>query len=138
MPSSRGALPLAEAIHLRVNQVGYRPSDPKIAFALSGDDLRGRKFDVRGAGDRAVVLTGEVGRNRGSYGRFPHVYELELGALNKKGTYVLAIGEAKSLPFAVARADVSEPGCCSTSRNEVHRSHSSRCSATKASSTSSG
>jgi hypothetical protein len=64
--------PVPSALNLRVNQVGYRPSDSKVALALTDRDLRGQRFEVRTqAGD--VLLSGTVGRDRGRYGRFAHV-----------------------------------------------------------------
>jgi hypothetical protein len=92
----------AEAIHLRINQVGYRPHDRKIALVLSKESLQGRKFEVRAAAGPAVVLAGEVGANRGPYGRFTYVHELDFGRLTTKGTYILVVGDAKSPPFVVA------------------------------------
>ena len=46
-----------EAVHLRVNQVGYRPRDTKIALAMTGQDLGGQTFDVRTSWGQGRVFT---------------------------------------------------------------------------------
>jgi endoglucanase len=89
-------------VHVRLNQVGYRPGDPKIAFALTNQDLATRGFEVRARAGDAVVLRGKVGRDRGRYGSFAHVYELDFTPLVAKGDYVLRVGGMDSPAFTVA------------------------------------
>jgi hypothetical protein len=90
-----------EAVHLRVNQVGYRPRDTKIALALTDRDLSGQNFEVRTSWGKGRVFTGKVGADRGRYGRFAHVYDLDFSPLATKGRYVVRIGAAQSPVFPV-------------------------------------
>lgn len=94
--------PPPASVHLRVNQVGYRPEDPKVGFALTERDLQTEGFEVRTTPGGRVVHRGTVGRDRGRHGRFAHVYELDLSPLREKGSYVLRLGASASPPFAVA------------------------------------
>ena len=90
------------SVHIRVNQVGYRPSDPKVALALTDQDLDGQGFEVRHGAGSGVALSGTVGRDRGGYGRFAHVYELDFSRLAPRGSYFIRAGEADSPGFSVA------------------------------------
>jgi membrane protein DedA with SNARE-associated domain len=89
-------------VHIRVNQVGYRPSDPKVALALADQDLEGQGFEARHGAGSGVALKGIVGRDRGAYGRFAHVYELDFSGLASKGSYFLSVGGADSPGVSVA------------------------------------
>ena len=91
-----------EAIHVRVNQVGYRPGDPKIGLALTSQDLGGQPFEVRTSWGEGRVLTGKVGADRGRYGQFAHVYELDFSALAVKGRFLVRVAGGHSPVFAVA------------------------------------
>lgn len=88
------------AIHLRVNQLGYIPQDSKWAFALTDDDLSGQTFDVVLSTD-GTVFTGNVGQDRGAYGNFDHLYELDFSSLSDPGTYHLSIGGSVSPDFTI-------------------------------------
>jgi endoglucanase len=97
-----GAMASAPApIHLRVNQVGYRPGDPKLALALTDRNLAGKAFEVTSHRGERVVHRGTVGRDRGRYARFAHLYEIALGPLSAAGTYVVRVAGVGSPPFAV-------------------------------------
>src|SRR5688572_15986230 len=94
-PSER-ALSDSPSVHIRVNQVGYRPADPKVGLALTSDDLGGKPFEVRAKAGEAVALSGRVGRDRGRYGAFAHVYELDFSPLATSGSYFVRIGKVDS------------------------------------------
>src|SRR6267378_1022495 len=92
---------LPGAVHLRVNQVGYRHGDTKVALAMTGQDLGGQAFEIRTSWGQGRVFTGKVGADRGRYGRFAHVYELDFSPLAVKGRYVVRIGGVASPVFPV-------------------------------------
>src|SRR2546428_1479904 len=98
-PERASALP--GAVYLRVNQVGYRPGDTKIALAMTGEDLGGQTFEVRTSWGAGRVFTGKVGADRGRYGQFAHVYELDFSPLAVKGRFVVRIGGVASPVFPV-------------------------------------
>jgi hypothetical protein len=85
-----------------VNQVGYRLADPKIALAQTSDDFGGRPFEVRATTGAAIAFSGKVGRDRGRYGAFAHVYELDFSPLAANGRYFVRVGNVDSPVFAVA------------------------------------
>src|SRR5258705_12633406 len=78
---------LPGAIHLRVNQVGYRPGDTKIALAMTGQDLGGQVFEVRTSWGQGKAFSGKVGADRGRYDPFTHVYALDFSPLAVQGRY---------------------------------------------------
>jgi endoglucanase len=87
-------------VFVRVNQVGYLAGDSKIALMLSDAEAAGREFVVRDAGG-AEVLSGAVGADRGAYGTFAHLYEIDFSALTASGVYRVAVGGDTSPPFAI-------------------------------------
>ncbi len=88
-------------MRLRVNQVGYRPGDTKVALAMTGQDLGGQAFEVRTSWGAGRAFTGKVGADRGRYGSFAHVYELDFSPLATSGRYVVRIGGVESPVFPV-------------------------------------
>jgi hypothetical protein len=99
--SQERASDLPGAVHLRLNQVGYRPGDTKIALALTDRDLGGQTFEVRTSWGQGRVFSGKVGSDRGRYGQFGHVYVLDFSPLAAKGRYVVRIGGVDSPVFPV-------------------------------------
>jgi endoglucanase len=96
-PSASPAAPL----YLRVNQVGFRPGDFKSALAMTDRDLGGQDFEVRTSWGQGRVFGGKVGADRGRYGRFAHVYELDFSPLSVKGRFVVRLGGVDSPVFAI-------------------------------------
>jgi len=90
----------AERAFVRVNQVGYLPDDSKIALLLSHDDADGADFVVRDERGESA-LSGTVGRDRGAYGSFAHLYEVDLSSLDTPGRYRVTVGDATSPQFAI-------------------------------------
>ncbi len=88
-------------IHLRANQLGYRPGDPKIAIAVSNDNLP-KNFSVVAPGENKIVFHGTTKMLPGeTWGQFSHHAELDFSSLKKPGKYFLDIGGAKSFPFVI-------------------------------------
>lgn len=88
---------------IRANQIGYLPSDPKIAVLSSGQPCRGA-FRVGG-------LVADIGPDEGAWGPFAHNYRLDFTALRTPGRYRIEFGETTSLPFTIgddAYRDVPE------------------------------
>ncbi|MEP7356916.1 MAG: glycoside hydrolase family 9 protein [Anaerolineales bacterium] len=93
--------PAAE-IYLRVNQAGYLPNDSKLALALTNQALDGQPFQVRAEADDQAVFNGTLGGDRGAYGAFAHLYELDFSGLAQAGAYWLSVGAAASPCFVVS------------------------------------
>jgi endoglucanase len=87
-------------VYVRVNQLGYRAGDPKLAVAFSDRPLPG-KFSVVGAEDGRVVFEGEARRVAGGWGQFGSHAELDFTALRRAGRYFLRLGGAESAVFGL-------------------------------------
>jgi peptidoglycan/xylan/chitin deacetylase (PgdA/CDA1 family) len=89
------------AVFLRANQVGYRAKDTKVAVAFSGSSLPGT-FAVIAADTGRSVFEGKIVSLSGErWGKFDQQAELDFTGVTRSGRYVMRIGEAKSLPFAI-------------------------------------
>jgi endoglucanase len=93
---------------VRVDQVGYLPSDAKHAYLMAGGAVRHATWKAVDAhGD--VAASGSVGTaNRGAWSAgYPDVYDITFSSLTTKGTYHLEISgdvTAHSPAFAVEDA----------------------------------
>ncbi|MFI5455173.1 MAG: glycoside hydrolase family 9 protein, partial [Isosphaerales bacterium] len=95
------ASPLRAEVFLRANQVGYGARDTKIAVAFSGSPLPDA-FAVIAADSGASVFAGKTRPLPGErWGAFDHQAELDFTGLTRPGRYLLQLGEARSLPFAI-------------------------------------
>ncbi len=106
-PSPTPPPTLPGPVYLRVNQVGFLPSDRKIAFALTNANLADLPFTLQNPQGQ-TVFQGTLTADRGPYGRFAHLYTLDFSALTTPGTYTLHLGPQTSPPFQIA-ADVYAP-----------------------------
>jgi endoglucanase len=99
--TARATATTAAVVHLRVNQLGYLPTDTKTALAITNASLSGQSFTVRDA-NGTTAFTGTVGADRGALGSFAHVYELPFSGLQTTGTgYKVAINGNTSPAFAI-------------------------------------
>ncbi|MGO9914027.1 MAG: cellulase N-terminal Ig-like domain-containing protein [Isosphaeraceae bacterium] len=95
------ASPPDAAVFLRANQVGYSAKDMKVAIAFSESPLPA-KFAVVAADTGASVFEGETVSLPGErWGKFDQYGELDFTGVTRPGRYVLRMGEARSLPFAI-------------------------------------
>src|SRR5215204_4070130 len=89
--------------YVRVNQLGYRTDDAKVAVAFSSGALP-RRFSVVGVEDGRVAFEGEVRRVAGRWGLFGSHAELDFTGLRRAGRYFLRVGGAESSGFEVGAA----------------------------------
>ena len=94
---------LDRQIFVRVNQLGYRPLEPKSAVAFSRETLPER-FNVIDAVTQQIVFEGATKRIAAQWGEFDHHAELDFSAWQKPGKYFVRIGEATSLPFEISNS----------------------------------
>ncbi|MHC1781522.1 MAG: glycoside hydrolase family 9 protein [Anaerolineaceae bacterium] len=87
-------------IYIRVNTIGYLPKDYKIGLALTNLDLSGRQFQVSGP-DR-LLAAGTVGKDRGPYASFAHLYELDFSSFTTAGIFRLQIEKSRSDAFEIS------------------------------------
>jgi hypothetical protein len=92
-------------LYIRVNQIGYRPGDTKIAMAFSASPL-GPAFTIYPAGlaasESKAAYVGKAAFIEGvTWGKWTQHAELDFSNFKKPGRYVLRIGEASSPVFAI-------------------------------------
>src|SRR5207245_7025438 len=83
-----------------INQLRYRPGDPKSAVAMSHEALP-QSFKVINALTKQAVLDGATKSIAGRWGQFDHHAELEFSGLSKPGRYFVQVGDAQSPPFEI-------------------------------------
>lgn len=99
-PLLLAALAAGDGPWLRVNNVGYRPDDPKIAVLSSARPLEGT-FRVGG-------LEAPIGPDQGAWGPFAHNYRLDFSALRAPGRHRIHFGAVESPEFTIG-PDVFDP-----------------------------
>jgi hypothetical protein len=94
--------PVQADLFLRVSQVGYTPSDPKIGMVFSDTELA-EVFEVIDALTHENVFAGKARSLPGQrWGRFDHHAELDFTPIKQPGTYVVQMAAAKSFPFSIS------------------------------------
>jgi hypothetical protein len=90
---------------IRVDQLGYLPEEPKVAYLLASESADGAPFSVLDA-TGSTVATGTVGVDDADWNEaYPAVHRLDLSAIEEPGTYRVAVGgpvQATSPSFRVA------------------------------------
>lgn len=87
---------------IRINQLGYKPAGKKVAVWVSKNDTPLFTFSVVDSATGKEIFTADAGKSFGTYGPFQNSYRLNFSKLNKKGTYYLKAGNAKSPSFRIA------------------------------------
>ena len=86
---------------IRINQLGYKTSDPKVAAAFANAALAGR-FSVIEVSSRQTVFEGSARPTIGSWGQFRHHAELDFSSLKKSGTFFLRFHATDSASFSIS------------------------------------
>jgi len=87
-------------LHIRVNQLGYRPDDVKIAVAFDETPLPA-KFQVVNATTGELAVEGKTKAIAEHWGQFAHHAELDFSGLDRTGEYLVRLGDAESPRFAI-------------------------------------
>src|SRR4051812_95553 len=90
----------AAPVEFRVNQVGYQPDEKKIVLVGSTGDLDGQTVEVVDS-DGTHQISVKIGRDRGVYGPWSHLYEIDLSQLVESGRYRVKLGQAESVGFTI-------------------------------------
>jgi glycosyl hydrolase family 9/cellulase-like Ig domain-containing protein len=86
---------------VRVDQLGYAPSETKIAYLIAPTARKRARFAV--VRDGQTVLAGRAGRSRGHWNRrFRAVQPIDVSALRAPGRYRIRVAGVTSPPFRVA------------------------------------
>ena len=83
-------------VYIRINQVGYLPTDTKIGIAFSNTPVKG-KFEVIDQKSKKSIFTGKIISTKAAgFDSFKYYYELDFSSLNQEGEYRLRIAGAKA------------------------------------------
>ena len=99
------SLQLAAQKWVRVNTVGYLPSDIKVAVFISTEPADEKTFNVCDAVTGEVVYTGTTKAVSGEKWKMASAYRLNFSQVKKEGGYYIECAGAKSPNFRVG-ADV--------------------------------
>jgi hypothetical protein len=89
-------------LFIRVNQLGFRPHDIKIAVAFGREPLPA-EFRILNARTGAVVFTGRTEPVPGSWGEFEHHADMNFSQVRAEGSYLIECGSVRSKAFAIER-----------------------------------
>ena len=90
-----------QELYVRVNQVGFLPSDTKIAIVFGRVPLPS-KFSVLDAHTQQVAFEGDATGVSGYWGQFERHAALDFSAFRRPGRYFLRVGGVDSLPFDIS------------------------------------
>ena len=87
----------AAASQIRIDQIGYLPTDAKVGYLMTGAAVSGVRFSVVDSAGRSV-LSGSVGStSRGKWNSaYPDVYPITFTTLTRPGRYHLVVSGATS------------------------------------------
>jgi peptidoglycan/xylan/chitin deacetylase (PgdA/CDA1 family) len=94
-----------ETAWIRINQLGYRNEDIKVAVLLSSKPLNLKSFKIVDAQTGKVEMTSEMVIQAGPLKPFSDCYRLPFSNLKKNGIYRIVAGKAVSPEFRIG-ADV--------------------------------
>jgi hypothetical protein len=97
---ARSQDPSKTTIYIRVNQLGYKLRDPKIAIAFSANPFT-TSFIIANAETKQIVFKGDAKPLDGKWGQFSNHAELDFSALAKPGRYFIQIDKFESPAFAI-------------------------------------
>ncbi len=86
---------------IRINQLGYRNNDIKVAVFLSKQPVTLEKYQVMDAESGDVVFTGSNPVKAPSLDPFVSCYRLPFTSLKKSGTYFIIAANASTPPFRI-------------------------------------
>ena len=99
----------AGEVFIRTSQVGYHSGEPKLALAFSRTPIPD-VFNVMAGPDESLIVY--KGRTKSianvTWGQFEHHAELDFSSLRTAGSFVLKIGDAKSLPVSIGKGSYGE------------------------------
>jgi endoglucanase len=87
---------------IRINQLGYLPSSPKMAVWCSKKDTAIKTFELVDSATRKVVFKSVVSKPFGAYGPFAQSYRLNFSVVTRPGKYFLRAGKTVSPVFKIS------------------------------------
>ncbi len=81
---------------IRINQLGYPPSSPKIAVLASKSRITNTTFELIDSATGATVFKSKVSNSFGAYGPFADTRQLDFTNVKAEGSYYLKSGSTTS------------------------------------------
>ena len=91
----------AQQAWIRINQLGYREADVKVAVMGSKEPIECTRFEVVDAATHKVVYEAKAVKYFGKYGPFAHTWRLNFSPFSRKGIYYIKAGSIKSPEFKI-------------------------------------
>lgn len=92
----------APEIHVRLNQIGFAPGEPKTAIVFGRESLPA-EFRILNVPAGSTVFTGKINPIAGSWGQFNNHGEIDFSAFTQQGSYVVEVGSTRSTQFRISR-----------------------------------
>jgi len=86
---------------IRINQLGYLPSTPKIAILASKNEIGPGIFEICAANTGETVWQSEKMISFGEYGPFQSTFRLDFSEFKEEGEFYLVAGKTKSPEFKI-------------------------------------
>lgn len=87
---------------IRINQIGYKPENTKVAVFVSKGVQAVNIFQLVDQKNDRVVFKKKAGKDFGKYGPFNSSYRLDFSEFKRSGTYYIKAGTARSAGFVVS------------------------------------
>jgi hypothetical protein len=92
---------------IRINQLGYRPADVKVAVAMGREPLSAR-FELIDASSGRSAFEASAAWKSETWGAFGHHADLDFSAFDRPGRYLLRIGTTESPQFEIRAGAYAE------------------------------
>lgn len=87
---------------IRINQLGYLPSNSKVAIWCAKNQQTVRKFQLVEAATGKKVWSAKAGKSFGEYGPFTQTYRLDFSGFKQPGNYYIEANGVRSPEFKIA------------------------------------
>jgi endoglucanase len=88
---------------IRINLLGYKPENVKVAVWCSKTNETVKTFELVNVKTNKIAFKGQTGKAFGAYGPFAQTYRLDFSVFKKEGTYFLRAGGARSPDFPIGK-----------------------------------
>ena len=88
-------------IYIRVNQLGFLPTDFKTAVIFSTSPVITREFSVKNLENDKIVFSGSFEKSIHSYDKFKYCYEIDFSGITSPGRYKIIVQGKSSTPFSI-------------------------------------
>ena len=92
-----------EQAWIRINLLGYKPANSKVAIWCSKDDKSIQNFQLVDVQTKKIVFTSSAGKPFGAYGPFTQTHRLNFSKFTRPGKYYLQVGDTKSPEFEIGK-----------------------------------